>query len=35
MLVDDDLDILSTFEGILLSQNIIVDEFEDKAQQML
>ena len=29
MLVDDDQDILSTFEALLVSQNIIVDKFKD------
>ena len=29
MLVDDDQDILSTFEALLVSQNIVVDKFKD------
>ncbi len=34
MLVDDDQDILSTFEALLASQNIIVDKFKDATEAL-
>ncbi len=34
MLVDDDQDILSTFEALLVSQNIIVDKFKDATEAL-
>ena len=34
MLVDDDQDILSTFEALLVSQNIMVDKFKDATEAL-
>jgi CheY-like chemotaxis protein len=34
MIVDDDQDILSTFEALLVSQNIVVDKFKDATEAL-